>query len=482
MKCVIYIAHEQVGFFVSLAKLLATYHDVAFLAESKIVASVIYKHMPEADIMINDICENPEIQNVLDHALNLEQKYKVRLSKIMSEERGLGRGYLFNVDRYPSVAKAWWHQDRKLSNIISRFEKAEQILDRFRPDCIICWRNNPVFFTVASHRGLTSFSLAPIKLGERFIWAEDTFLTSPGLVSSIHKNLQKQCDDLEPVASYDQEALSKLRISQTQFTWTQAAKSAVHQILLELYRILRRTRKKNRYKFMGWVPVILRRPVAYKYFCKYGVSPSELTTKRICFIPLHLEPEITLLSISPEFNNSIEMISWLSKAAPADVTLVVKENPVSFGVRSRWYYDQLRQISNVELANPNISSWDWIETASLVATITGTAGTEAVIFRKPVLSFGEHQAINMLPTVRFANNYRTTVAGLNELLQIDPKDNLFELSRRAYYAAQMETSFELTGFSQITESLKSHNDIATMALNQLDLRLKALNNYYSQNC
>ena len=214
MKCVIYIAYEQVGFFISLAKLLANNYEVSFLAESKIVAGVVYKHVPEAEIMINDVSMNLECPDVLDRALDLEQKYKVRLSQMMSEERGLGRGYLFNVDRYPSVAKAWWAQDRKLSTIISRFEKAEQIFDCFRPDCIICWRNNPVFFTVASHRGLTSFSLAPIKLGERFIWAEDTFLTSPGLVSSIHKNLQKRWEDLEPVASYDQESLSKLRISQ----------------------------------------------------------------------------------------------------------------------------------------------------------------------------------------------------------------------------------------------------------------------------
>ena len=127
MKCVIYVAHEQVGFFVSLAKLLANNYEVSFLAESKIVASVIYKHVPEADIMINDVCENLEIPAVLDRALNLERKYNVYLSKLMSEERGLGRGYLFNVDRYPSVKKAWWSHEHKLSTTISRFEKAETI-------------------------------------------------------------------------------------------------------------------------------------------------------------------------------------------------------------------------------------------------------------------------------------------------------------------------------------------------------------------
>tara|TARA_Y100000588_G_scaffold395054_1_gene519474 strand:+ start:1503 stop:2951 length:1449 start_codon:yes stop_codon:yes gene_type:complete len=476
MKCVVYIAHEQVGFFISLAKLLAKNYEVAFVAESKIVADVVYKHVPQAEIIINDVSKDLEYSDVLDRALDLEKKYKVRLSQMMSEERGIGRGYLFNVDRYPSVAKAWWPQDRKLSTIVTRFEKAEQIFDFFRPNCIICWRNNPVLFKVASHRGLTSLSLAPIKLGERFIWAEDTFLTSPWLDSSIRKNLQKGIDDLQSVESYDLEAGTKLRMEKTRFTWIQAMSDAFHQIAIEFYRVLRGTRKKDHYKFMGWVPVILRRPVAYSHFCKFGVNPSELIGKRICFIPLHLEPEITLLSVSPEFNNSLEMISWISKAAPADVTLVVKENPISFGVRSRWYYDQLRQISNVELADPNVSSWDWIEAASLVATITGTAGTEAVIFRKPVLSFGEHQAINLLPTVRFANNYHSTVLGLNELLDMDPNGSHFELSRRAFYASQMETSFGLNGFWRINESLESHNDIAEIAVKQLDLRLKTISN------
>jgi hypothetical protein len=473
MKCVIYIAYEQVGFFVSLARLLARNHEVAFLAEDKIVASVIYKHIPDADISINNYTSNdPQITNVLGRGLELERKYKVRLSKVMSEERGLGRGYLFNVDRYPMVAKAWWPHERKLSTVISRFEEAESVLDRLQPDCIICWRNNPVFFIVASYRDLISFSLAPIKAGERFIWAEDTFLTSPGLVSSLRKNLQKSIDDLQPVEGYDLEAGTVLRMARTRYTWIQAIKATIHQIAIEIYRVIRGTRKKDRYSFMGWVPTILRRPAAYSHFCKFGVSPSELIGKRICYIPLNLEPEITLLSVSPEFNNSLEMIAWISKAAPADVILVVKENPISFGVRSRWYYDQLRQISNVELANPNISSWDWIEAASLTATITGTAGTEAVIFRKPVLSFGEHQAINMLPTVRFANNYRSTDLGLNELLDMDPQDGYFELSRRAFYAAQMETSFELPGFWKINESLESHDDIAAIALNHLDQQLK----------
>ena len=40
-----------------------------------------------------------------------------------------------------------------------------------------------------------------------------------------------------------------------------------------------------------------------------------------------MEPEVSLLQVSPEFNNSYEVICWVSKSLPADTMLVVKENP-----------------------------------------------------------------------------------------------------------------------------------------------------------
>jgi len=39
------------------------------------------------------------------------------------------------------------------------------------------------------------------------------------------------------------------------------------------------------------------------------------------------------------------------------------------------------------------SSWDWIKVSSIITTITGTVGIEAVHHKKPVISFGAHQAL-----------------------------------------------------------------------------------------
>ena len=42
------------------------------------------------------------------------------------------------------------------------------------------------------------------------------------------------------------------------------------------------------------------------------------------YFPLHLEPEIALLGASPEFNNSMELATWLAKSLPVDFNLVIK--------------------------------------------------------------------------------------------------------------------------------------------------------------
>jgi len=45
---------------------------------------------------------------------------------------------------------------------------------------------------------------------------------------------------------------------------------------------------------------------------------------------------------------------------------------MSYGVRSKHYYDRFRKMGNVVLAHPEISSLEWIRNSVLVTIITGT--------------------------------------------------------------------------------------------------------------
>ena len=472
MRFVVVIHSQQKGFLVALGKLLSRKHEVGFLAGDSDVAAIIRRHIPDAKIMIEGEGGAKSHADPAARARQLEEKYSVRMSMLLSHDRALGRGYLFNVDRYPAIGKSWWPQQRKLSAMISRFEDAEALYDRFRPDCVISLQKDQVRYIVAEHRGIAAYSPAPVKIGERFIWSDDTYLTSKEFLAAIRGNLGKPVEELHEIGEYAQEAGSKLNHSMVRYSWGRALTDVRRQVMLETYKLARGFRRKDSYAFMGWVPSILRRPLMYDYFVRHGVRPGELEGRRICYIPMHLEPEIALLSISPEFNNSMEMIAWISKAVPADVTLLIKEQPFSFGVRSKRYYDQLRQIGNVELAHPEVTSWQSIDAAIITATITGTAGTESVIFKKPVLSFGAHQAINLLPSVRFCDNYESTRTGVDELLSMDAGSPDFEHARRALYSAQLDTSFELQGFSRTYKSAEPQDDMAAAALKALAGRLE----------
>ena len=60
-----------------------------------------------------------------------------------------------------------------------------------------------------------------------------------------------------------------------------------------------------------------------------------------------------------------------------------------FGYRPRRYYRELKKNPNVKIIDPVTTSLDLIQNARLVATINGTIGFEAILLKKPVVTFGD---------------------------------------------------------------------------------------------
>ena len=85
--------------------------------------------------------------------------------------------------------------------------------------------------------------------------------------------------------------------------------------------------------------------------------------------------------------------------------LAVKDTYAAVGVRPDNFYDQIRAFKNVVLLDTMILG-HVIRQAELVATITGTAGFEAAVMGKPVISFGHHNIYNFLPHVRLITDER----------------------------------------------------------------------------
>jgi hypothetical protein len=129
------------------------------------------------------------------------------------------------------------------------------------------------------------------------------------------------------------------------------------------------------------------------------VRLSYLKGRPFVFFPIHKEPEFGLHLISPEYFNQLALITSISRDLPAGVLLAVKEHPRSLGVRSDIWYDKISDLKNVVFLDLRERGIDVAREADATVAITGTAGFEAAIQGRPVISFGRHCMYSVLPHV-----------------------------------------------------------------------------------
>ncbi len=171
-----------------------------------------------------------------------------------------------------------------------------------------------------------------------------------------------------------------------------------------------------------------------------------LAGQRFIFFPLHAEPEAALQGMSPEYFYQLSCIAALARDLPAGALLAVKETYAAVGVRPDNFYDQIRAFKNVVLLDTMIPGPDVIRQAELVATITGTAGFEAAVMGKPVISFGHHNIYNFLPHVRLITDERDLKPALAKLLSGKFDREAGQQSGARFIAAIVQESFDLVSF------------------------------------
>jgi hypothetical protein len=115
----------------------------------------------------------------------------------------------------------------------------------------------------------------------------------------------------------------------------------------------------------------------------------ELDKEKFVIFPLSYTPEGSTFTISPLFLNEIHCIELISKCLPVDYKLVLKEHPVMLGQRYLSFYKKIQKLPNIIFLHPfsNYKIKNLISKSSAVATISGTAGFEALMLKKTVILF-----------------------------------------------------------------------------------------------
>lgn len=483
MRICILIYAPQKGLLASFAKeLMVCGHSVVFAVRDTAVATVIRRHFPDLEsdelVVLSDLVR-PPIEDFSKECLRCEAEYGESFAMLAAHDRGFGKGYLFNVQGHPPILKASWSQDRKYEEILKEFIRYEETFDRLRPDLVIAVATSKVAHMVSRAKGIAVRVLTPPRFGSLYRWTEDETEGNHALALALDRCITDLSKASElPQTELEQTAFAQYFFSSRRYDYLSALKKVLARVAVESYQLLMRTHKRFRggYEFLGWCGPLLRKPYIYRYLQRYGLRPEDIGDRKVVIFPLHAEPEASLLNLSPELNNSMELIAWVSKCLPADAVLVVKEHPDSIGLRPRIFYDNLRRMANVVIAHPSIHGKLWLGRCNLLANITSTMGFEAVAMERPVLSFGAHQVINRLPTVEYADNFRTTRQAVQKLLAPDPiRAHMLKVSRVSLDMAFKEVCFDLSGYESIFKSNDLHLDLARKALDGLQRELPLLN-------
>lgn len=157
------------------------------------------------------------------------------------------------------------------------------------------------------------------------------------------------------------------------------------------------------------------------------------------FFPLHLEPEIALLLQAPFQTDQVNLIRQIARSLPVQYKLYVKDHPEMAQYRPRSFYKAIKRNPNVKLIDASVSSFLITPRAKLITTITGSVGWEAIMFKKPVISFG-HVFYNRLSMTSYCDRMEQLPSIIKDRLEHDKHD---EEELLAFLTALFQDSAEL---------------------------------------
>lgn len=331
----------------------------------------------------------------------------------------------------------------------------EKILDEAKPDAVVfdCIASLPSYalYTIAKKKGAKIILPTTARTGNRFVFSGDTFEGFDKALESFEKNEVE--DKYLKEADAFLETFRKARVKPEYFANEEkvyAKRFSLGGQLAKIPRAMEYALKsftgeyENDYFYykrsldkmiVERIRQNLRRRGSKALFKKPDL------TKNYAFFPLHFEPEMATMVMAPMYVNQLAVAENIAKSLPVDFLLYVKDHPsmALTGNRNPEYYEQLKKIPNIVLIDPVEDSKKIIDNSKLVFVITGTAGWEAVMLKKPVVTFGR-VFFNRMNTVYKCRSYLELPEIVRKALNAHEHD---ENELRRMLGAIMKHSFDV---------------------------------------
>ena len=156
------------------------------------------------------------------------------------------------------------------------------------------------------------------------------------------------------------------------------------------------TSKMNRFEEFFFIERLRNQNKKLKEIYNRFVKDVDYSVKYIYFASQY-QPEASTSQTGSYYENFFLALDILSAAIPNDWVIYYKENSTIFSnsfmsygslKRSKYYYEKLSKYRNIKMVSTDTNTFDMIDNAKAVSTITGTVAIEATARGIPAITFG----------------------------------------------------------------------------------------------
>jgi hypothetical protein len=339
-----------------------------------------------------------------DFVSTLESRYRLPFWQYVTQNR-----FIFMTrPNYAPTFGTHFSREQLLAHVQVRFEMIEAFVDAFKPDIVIFPvdvgpSSALVLERVAKDKNIPVFVPISAKIGSYHTFVDTVF--------SKARNIERRFAELQQgSSSYSheeaKELITKFRQGQVRLSYMQEVKLGDYQKMFDI--------KASFNKVKSIVARRLKHGIFRRKFGDpYNVSQLEydfdrtlryyriwrlklgklleptLPNEKFVFFPLHIVPELSLLLYAPFHINQETIAQNIAQSLPWDTCLYVKEHPQGIGYKTMSFYKGVKRTPNVRFIYPHLSSRTLAAASQGVVTITGTAGLEAMLLGKPVITLGD---------------------------------------------------------------------------------------------
>jgi len=383
------ISLDQIGFYVTHLSNYPRYSSKAKSLGLKI------KFMKEWEITnaVNESLDIPFLENI-------EKQFgEPFLYNALLADRRIFNGVLTKCKQ---DYKPRFSHSQMLCLLQKGFTAINQFIDDIKPNLIIggftpVTFGEYIFYLCAKAKGIKYINLNPTKILNYVTFSEEIYREFPHVGKTYKEYLSKDEEDvfLEEGRRYLGTKDGKYEgvvISSPGFPYKKWGACILKWPLVATRYYLKRAYLDNQVRGYHWryffnkIYNPLKDKAAQRFLPYFG--PEKLSQVKYAYYPLHVEPEIALSIFGREYLNQIELVRNIAKSIPVTWKLVVKDHPAGVGRRNIGYYKKLLEIPNVVLVNHYVNSIAIIKNAKIVFTVSGFSGFEAILEKKPVITFG----------------------------------------------------------------------------------------------